>query len=138
MTQQTHDMELLQALLQADSSTDTLMLVVAGKSIPIVYKRMGWMAKSRCVSEATKFVPSPGTPGGVTIHFAWDVYKKAALKEMVVSSPIPLTDTVIEKLGEEAGNQLELIIPDPFAVAAMVDAAKKESATSPAPEGDPQ
>lgn len=131
-------MELLQALLEAGPSTDTLQLKIAGKTVPVVYKPMGWMAKSRCVSAATQYIPEQGKNGQMSIRvvFAMDVYQKRALAEMVVSSPIPLTDVVLEKLPEDIGRQLEVIIPDPFATAQQVEIAKKESATSPEAAAD--
>lgn len=126
--------ELLQAFLEAGGEdVEKLEVEINGKTVTFQYKPLGWMGKSRCVSAATEYVPHQDAKGtmSVKVTFHMDVYKKAALREMLVDPPIPMTDAVLEKIPEPVGVQLDAIIPDPFGVVQETTAVKKGSATSP-------
>lgn len=107
--------EILKAMLEAGEEVKELKVKVGDETLVFQYRPMGWLAKSRCLSVATEYraeMIGKETVVKVTIH--QDVYKKAALREMLVEPPIPMTDTVLDSLPSEIGDQFEAIIPNPL------------------------
>lgn len=125
--------ELVQGLAAKAEQTTALTIVWEGRSFTVRYKRLNWIAKARCVAAATTLAQAPNPITGrdeTRLTFRVDLYKRAALKEMIVEFPIKLTDMVIDILDDEIGSQLDVIIPDPNASLEEADAVKKVSAIS--------
>jgi len=117
--------ELLQAILsRAEEVTPVTLDLGGGLELELELKPLGWMARSRAVSEASEV--RAGEAGGdpVTV-FRLDRYYAHCLRAMVVSSPFPLTTQVIERLGPAVGLQLERLIPPPFEAMALEATEKK-------------
>jgi len=112
--------EALQAILEAGQEIKELEVKVGRETMVFRYRPLGWLAKSKCISEATEY-RSSGTDakGGamIAVILHQDIYKRMALQEMLVDPPIPMTEKVLDSLPSEVGDQFEGIIPSPFTVA---------------------
>jgi hypothetical protein len=109
--------EILQAMLEANSDLEVLTVRFGEDELDFHYRPLGWLAKSRCVSAATEYSSdiNPETKAQVVrANFRYDIFKKAALREMISNPPFPLTDSLLDRLPEEVGAQFDAIIPDPF------------------------
>jgi hypothetical protein len=122
----------LQAILAASQELRELKVVVEGEEEPLVfyYKPLTWLQKSRILSEATEYRPETKEVNGkdvtkVFVVLHQDVYNKLSLQQMLVNPPIPMSDTVLEGLPPEIGQQFEVIIPPPISTAG-IPATKKE------------
>jgi hypothetical protein len=129
-------MALLQAILESGGDTGVLTLRIAGEEYDFKYRPLGYLAKSRCVSLATEYVPEVGAGGQMEVRarFRLDVYKRAAIKEMFgpkeLGNPVPITDALLDALSVEVGEQFDAVIPDPFGTAAATSVLKKEPGDS--------
>lgn len=139
MTQQFRDMELLQALMEAGGTVGKLELEYRDKTYTMWYRPLGYMAKSKCVSMATEYVPifKEGSRTEVVdmySRFRLDIYRRECLKEMFkdekLENPVPITDVLLDRLMDDVGEQLSGIIPDPGSSTSRVNALKKEPETS--------
>jgi hypothetical protein len=118
------------AVLEAGQQTQELTVTLEGDNEPLVfrYRPLGWLAKSRAISDATEFVAKPTKDGKdfeVSSVFHLDRYKVVALRAMLVDPPIPMSDQILENLPPEIGEQFDAIIPDPFTVPKVAAAVKK-------------
>lgn len=125
-------LQLLQALAQSGDKLDELEVPIAGQNVKFYYRKLGWLAKSRCISYATEYSAETGAKGQpqVKVTFRLDKYKMAALQEMLVNPPVPMTEALLEKLDESVGAVFDSIIPDPESTAPKAETVKKGSATS--------
>ncbi len=121
-------MDLLQAALESGKQTDTLVLQIGGHDVPIRYRPLTWLEKSEVLSLALEYTTAEGDQKGateLTARLRHDIFRREALKRMIIESPIPITsDAVMDKLPSEIGDQLEAIIPSPF-TSAQAEAVKK-------------
>jgi len=105
--------ELLLKLMSAATKTDSVTVQIGDESITLRYKKLGWLAKNRCLSSATEYSSqNPNSALNVTFHL--DVYKALVLQEILIDPPFPLTPTSLEAIPEEVGVVLDTIIPLPF------------------------
>lgn len=120
--------EIIKEMLEDSSSSTPLNIMYKGRSFDLYYKKLNWLAKSRCVSAATEYGASgeKDMNGNPIIKgiFRLDVYKKEVLKEILANPPFPLTDNLLERIPDEIGSQLEGIIPDPFTASSTPDSGK--------------
>ena len=109
-------MEFLQAALDAGKQTEELVLVIQGHEITIRWRQLTWLEKSEVLSAALEYTAVDGKDGPeLQAKLRHDVFRREALKRMIVESPIPITsDNVLNNLPTEIGEQLEKIIPSPF------------------------
>lgn len=132
------NLDLLQHLLESGSTVQDLDLNVPGLGDYVFhYQPLGYLAKSRCVSAATEYMPELNNAGaviGIKSVFRLDIYKKLAIKEMFgdkgLKNPVPITDQLLEKLSEDIGSQFDAVIPDPFGSPSKLAAVKKEPESS--------
>jgi hypothetical protein len=124
--------EIAALLLTESSAEDELTIRIDDEhEFTVVYRPLSWLAKSRCVSAATKYEMSTDSNAQeVNASFRLDVYYKMALKEMIVRSPVPLTDVMIDRLPSRVGEQFNAIIPNPFTDSAMVETLGKDTGSS--------
>lgn len=122
--------ELIQLILENSTETRVKTLTFRGYQFNIRYRKLSWQEQKRCATTATALVqeinPITGQNEAVA-RFRKDIYDRLALKEMIVESVVPFTDSLIENLDPELGVQLEEIIPDPFMTISNIDVIKKES-----------
>ncbi len=122
-------MDLLQAALEAGKQPETLILKIGGHDIEIRYRPLTWLEKSEVLSLALEYTTTEGDKKGateLTARLRHDIFRREALKRMIIESPIPITSpAVLDKLPSEIGDQLEAIIPSPF-TSAQAEAVKKE------------
>lgn len=109
-------MEFLQAALEAGKLTEELILVIQGHEITIRWRQLTWLEKSEVLSLALEYTAVDGKDGPeLQAKLRHDIFRREALKRMIVESPIPITsDKVLDNLPAEIGEQLEKIIPSPF------------------------
>ena len=128
----------LHEMMAQANRTTPLVVRVAGKDITFNYKKLGWLGKNRCISIAMEYYAEGAEVKG-RLHL--DRYKAAALGQMLVDPPWPITTQVLEALDDEAGAAFDSIIPDPFDTGSKrVSASGKElegsseETLTPAPE----
>lgn len=125
---------LLQAILEY-SSTESVITVWLDEDteFEIRYKPLTWLGKSRCVAKATEYLTdsNPDT-GAATVKatFHLDIYKREALLAMVTHAPFTFNQSVIERLPEHVGMQLDGIIPDPFSASVEAGPMGKDTGSS--------
>lgn len=138
MEQTGGDIALLQAMMATGQVVSTLVLNVPGYGdVEFRYKPLGYIAKSKCVSEATEYIPSfapDGKLADIKSVFRMDIYKRSALREMFgdrsLGNKVPITDKLVESMSEELGAQFDEVIPDPFGTATKIGSLKKEQDNS--------
>lgn len=131
MTETPAPVELLQAMLESGRKIQDLVLDIQGHEITVKYRPLTWLEKSDVLSEALEYrVQNTGGEMELVVKIHHDVFRRAALKKMIVECPLPLTsDKVLDSLPVEIGEQLEKIIPSPFS-SEQASALKKESESS--------
>lgn len=135
---------LVRHILEAGAEVQTLLLTVKGveEPVPFRYKKLGYLAKSRCVSLATDYVGDVDSVGNASVKavFHLEKYKREAIKVMfgdkALNNLVPITDAVIDALDEDMGEQFDSILPNPFGTGVISGSLKKES--EPSSEEQPQ
>lgn len=121
----------LQAMLEAGQELRELRVTIPGEEEQLLfhYRPLTWLQKSRVLSEATEYRPVTKLVNGqeqvtVTVVLHQDIYNKLALQLMLVDSPIPMTDKVLEGLPADIGAQFDPIIPPPMSTGGALEAKK--------------
>lgn len=109
-------MDALQMILAKANEVNSIELNIYGEKITLNYKPLGWRSINRSLSAAMEYGQTVEDQGSVSSRFRIDKYYIAALNEMIVNPPFPLTETFWNALPREVGIQLEAIIPNPFSV----------------------